>query len=93
MKYHAIDPDMQCPFCGRPNLVYERYGLHGDVYRCAAEQGGCDRKIVHRKQRGKPACGLVAILDFAQVGHWRPCGPEGMRSGTAAKELPPSDLA
>ena len=42
MKYHPIGTDMKCPFCGRINLVYKRPGLSGDVYRCAAEFGGCE---------------------------------------------------
>ena len=70
MKYHPIDDDVRCLFCGRPSLTYQRPGLHGDIYQC----GACQRTVVHRRQKGKPDCGLVAILNFANLGPWKPCG-------------------
>ena len=77
MKYHPISPDLHCPFCGRTNLVYKRPGQHGDIYRCAVEAGGCERTVIHRRQRGKPECGVAAVLNFGQFGPWRPCLPGG----------------
>ncbi|HTS29199.1 MAG TPA: hypothetical protein VMH81_25175 [Bryobacteraceae bacterium] len=75
MKYHPISSDMKCPFCGQLNLIYKRPGLSGDVYRCAAELGGCERTIVHRRRKGDTQCGVVAILNYGHFGAWRPCLP------------------
>lgn len=71
MKFHALEAEVQCPFCSLPKLAYERPGLHGDVYECSE----CHRRTLHRRQKGKPACGLVPVLNFAQLGPWQPCGP------------------
>jgi hypothetical protein len=80
MKYHELRPDICCPFCGGPNLVYKRPGQHGDIYRCAGESGGCERTILHRRQKGQSACGITPILNFGELGTWRACsvsvGPE-----------------
>jgi hypothetical protein len=84
MKYHPIGGDMKCPFCGQLNLVYKRPGLSGDVYRCAAELGGCERTIVHRRRKGDTRCGVVAVLNFGHVGQWNPC----MQAGVQAPGLP-----
>ncbi len=73
MKYHRIGSDVKCPFCGQMKLVYKRPGLSGDVYRCAAELGGCERTIVHRRRKGGAQCGVTAILNFGQFGPWNPC--------------------
>jgi len=73
MKYHVLPADICCPFCGRPNLVYKRPGQHGDIYRCAAEWGGCERTILHRRQKGKLACGITPILNFGALGAWKAC--------------------
>jgi hypothetical protein len=70
MRYHPIDERVRCFFCGRPALFYLRPGMHGDIYRC----GGCQRTVVHRRQKGKTACGLAPILNFANLGPWQPCG-------------------
>ncbi len=69
MKYHLLDRNVCCPFCGRANLAYKRPGQHGDVYGCNA----CLKTVVHRRQKGKPACGLVPVLNFGQLGYWKPC--------------------
>jgi hypothetical protein len=84
MKYHPIDGDMKCPFCGQLNLVYKRPGLSGDVYRCAGELGGCERTIVHRRRKGDPRCGVVAVLNFGHVGQWNPCVQSGQPAQPAA---------
>ena len=73
MKYHAIDPNVCCPFCGRANLVYKRSGHHGDVYGCSV----CQKTVVHRRQKGNSACGLVPVLNFGQLGYWKPCATGG----------------
>ena len=88
MKYHPIG-DMKCPFCGQLNLVYKRPGLSGDVYRCAAELGGCERTIVHRRRKGDSRCGVVAVLNFGHVGQWSPCVPavQGTGPGSARIEM------
>lgn len=85
MKYHHLDLDVKCPFCGKMNLVYKRPGLCGDVYRCAAELGGCERTIVHRRRKGGDRCGLTAVLNFGQFGPWSPCASAG-----AGRQPPPS---
>jgi hypothetical protein len=73
MKYHALSADICCPFCGQPNLVYKRPGQHGDIYRCAIERGGCERTVLHRRRKGQQACGITAILNFGELGMWKPC--------------------
>jgi hypothetical protein len=87
MKYHPIG-DMKCPFCGQLNLVYKRFGLSGDVYRCAAELGGCERTIVHRRRKGDTRCGVVAVLNFGHVGQWNPCMQTGSPAETARAASP-----
>jgi len=77
MKYHPIRSDLKCPFCGKHKFVYKRPGLSGDVYRCAAELGGCERTVVHRRRKGDPKCGVAAVLNFGHFGPWDPCVPAG----------------
>jgi hypothetical protein len=77
MKYHALRADVCCPFCGRPNLVYKRPGQRGDIYRCPAECGGCERTILHRRQKGKSVCGITPILNFGELGAWKACSVSG----------------
>ena len=73
MKYHAVSPDTPCPFCGLQQLAYKRPGHHGDVYHCVRNSGGCGRTVVHRRQKGKPGCGLTPIMNFGVFGRWQPC--------------------
>ena len=80
MKYHAIASETKCPFCGQLKLVYKRPGLCGDVYRCAAESGGCERTIVHRRRKGEQTCGVTAVLNFGHFGPWNPCLTGGEES-------------
>jgi hypothetical protein len=54
-----------------PNLVYKRPGQHSDIYLCAGESGGCERTILHRRQKGKSVCGITPILNFGELGKAR----------------------
>ncbi len=70
MKYHPLGPEVRCFQCGMENsLSYTRNGLHGDVYQCS----GCNRTMVHRRQKGNPTCGLVPVLPFGRFGDWKQC--------------------
>lgn len=45
MKLHPLNPNIPCPSCGQPSLVYVRTTQGRDIYRCAVKKAAVSARL------------------------------------------------
>jgi transposase-like protein len=71
VRHHPIAPEIPCPFCGRPGLVFAGALRMGDKYTCSC----CLYTSMHLSNgRRRKGCCLRAVLSGIRLGPPQPCG-------------------
>jgi len=70
VRHHPIAPEIPCPFCSRPGLVFAHVIPLGDKYLCSGCKHTCIHVSISRKRKW---CCLRAIVGGINLGPSRPC--------------------